>query len=319
MEPTIKQIKEAIDKAGYLLEMRLHKHLEARGFFAHSDKQFPDQDTGKSREIDLYGWKYVDLVEHVIKTTDKSTFLAYDCLRAEAIIECKSNTTPVIFFTRKVKHPSIGRLVFGGFPSLIWSHDSETDEDYGLHYDQELCFKEFHLNWNVPYPAYRFSKLISKNTHKKDKSFELEWGLEHGDLYTSIEKLCKATTHYKNKAKLLCRDRPEDEQHLFSLYLIQPILVFSGPLLECRVQSKGYRIYPKEFICLDWSLDAEKAKGSYRIHIVQENYFETYIKRLSSDINKICSKIVANEKRIRAAIDIVRKNPKLEKEIRGDD
>jgi hypothetical protein len=70
-------IRAAIDKSGYILELRLVPRLERNGFFVFPDKQFQGQDTGKSREIDVYGWRFIYLKEFRRKV-GKLTFSSND-------------------------------------------------------------------------------------------------------------------------------------------------------------------------------------------------------------------------------------------------
>lgn len=85
------QIKEIIKNSGYLLEQRICPKIEKQGFFADPNTEFQDQDTGKSREIDIYALNMSSLYRDSFD----------DVFNVILLIECKTNSTPVIFFTQK--------------------------------------------------------------------------------------------------------------------------------------------------------------------------------------------------------------------------
>lgn len=50
---SIKQMKDTIQRSGYLLEQRVEPILTKKGYFVQTNPVFPDPETGKSREIDI--------------------------------------------------------------------------------------------------------------------------------------------------------------------------------------------------------------------------------------------------------------------------
>lgn len=58
-----KQIKDAIQRSGYLLEQRVEPILTEEGYFAQMNPVFPDSETGKSREIDISALSAVQVYE----------------------------------------------------------------------------------------------------------------------------------------------------------------------------------------------------------------------------------------------------------------
>ena len=50
---SVKQLREAIQRSGYLLEQRVEPIITERGYYVETNPVFRDADTGKSREIDM--------------------------------------------------------------------------------------------------------------------------------------------------------------------------------------------------------------------------------------------------------------------------
>jgi hypothetical protein len=57
LRPSIQQIKKAVEQSGYLLEQRVCPIIEKYGFLTTPNEPYQDQDTGKSREMDVHAVK----------------------------------------------------------------------------------------------------------------------------------------------------------------------------------------------------------------------------------------------------------------------
>lgn len=301
-KPSVANIREAVDKSGYVLELRLAPKLERAGFAVFPAKQFKDQDTGKSREIDLYGWRWVDVHTTEVKVGDITVVLA-DRFDTNLVIECKSTDAPLIFFTRKDPHPSFVHVLFGGFPEMLWQWDQDFGEVIGAPHDMEFGFGDFHSAGYVQYPAYRFAKLITK------KQKELAWELDHAGIYPAIDKVCKAASYIHEKAVRDSQYREPEDTGQFHLHLTCPVLVIAGDIYECRVSECGYKLFPRDNIFLDWALDSEKVQGEFRIAVVKERAFARYLSHIDADIRGISRALRTNTERLRVAARIEREKP----------
>jgi hypothetical protein len=82
--PTSSEIIAALERTGFLLEHRAARELENAGFDITINDAFPDSDTGKSRETDIYG-----MIEQVVRGTNVT-------VSAHALVECKNYSTPLV-------------------------------------------------------------------------------------------------------------------------------------------------------------------------------------------------------------------------------
>src|SRR5262249_40595813 len=84
--PTPPEIVSALSRTGFILEHRVAQKLRGAEFETDINRAYPDPETGKSREIDVFASKADE-----IKRTPASI-----SLEAELIIECKSSSNPFV-------------------------------------------------------------------------------------------------------------------------------------------------------------------------------------------------------------------------------
>ena len=83
-----KQMKEAIQRSGYLLEQRVEPIIRQAFGYVETNPVFRDPDTGKSREIDIRAMAGVQ----VYRKEEGFIFPMLLC-------ECENNSQPTVFFT----------------------------------------------------------------------------------------------------------------------------------------------------------------------------------------------------------------------------
>ena len=96
-----KQMKDVIQRSGYLLEQRVERVFAEEGFKVLTNPVYPDPETGKTREIDIVAFS-------VNGVFDKG----FNAILPVLLCECENNSQPIVFFTKK--------------PPLTWLHDEEV-------------------------------------------------------------------------------------------------------------------------------------------------------------------------------------------------
>jgi hypothetical protein len=288
-------IRKAIEKSGYVFELQMCPIFEKHGFVANSCSIFQDQDTSKSREIDIYAWNTESLNNRFHPVEEN--LVIWDELRTDIIVECKHNRAPVVFFTRKPSLGHFGNLLIAGNPEYIKAVE-EIHEDAYMDIQDFLHFEEFHHNWRVKYPAYQFGLMKPKFYAKGSPNEKIEWSLSHEDYYDSINKLAKATI---SKGLDLYERSLYYELNEFLLSLLYPVLLLDDYLLECRINDNSLTIYKTNHIILKWSLQVSEIFYDLNIDIISSSYLSTYL-----EITNIERK--ETEKRILKNIDEIRKN-----------
>jgi len=106
-----KQMREAIERSGYLLEQRVESLLSQEGYFAQMNLVFPDPDTRKSREIDIDAI----LGRRIYKK-------GYNFIFSNILCECENNLQPVVFFTKEslISFMHHEQVKASGIPVKFW-------------------------------------------------------------------------------------------------------------------------------------------------------------------------------------------------------
>lgn len=270
-EPTRKQIKKAIEKSGYLLEQRICPIIERYGFLTKTNEQYQDQDTGKSREIDVYAVKFNNLYRKEFDGIFEIILL----------IECKNNSTPVVFLSQlsPLGKGVIAYIVLNGYPDGIYDKETKTIaliEDY-------FHFEKFHHNYKVEWYAKQFCKIVPGKRITRQKT---EWKASHKGLYESIESLVKATDYYSSKLKngIVLVEEVKDIIHLGMIY---PVLLFAGKIFEYRVYDKKYRLYNKKHLTLYKTIESKTLRGTFHIDVIQEDYLQSFLDIIEEENRKI--------------------------------
>src|SRR5690348_2600494 len=85
---TPNEMQEAIESSGYLLEGRIGRVLQERGFFVESNRfNIDPNDSIKTIEVDVQG-RYFEWINE--GNSDTAT--------ASVLVECKNNSQPIAFF-----------------------------------------------------------------------------------------------------------------------------------------------------------------------------------------------------------------------------
>jgi hypothetical protein len=290
LKPTTEQIKKAIEQSGYLLEQRVCPIIERYGFLTTPNEQYQDQDTGKSREIDVYAVKLNSLY--------RSEFT--DTLETILLIECKNNSTPVVFFTQRNPIPEsvFGYTVLNGYPDGIYEKESEeatSIEDY-------FHFEKFHHNYKVKWIAHQFCQLKPKVIGQVISKQKIEWEASHNGLYESIESLTKATAYYSSELKsgIVLEEDTKDFIHLGMIY---PILLFAGQIFECRIIGKKYILFERNHLTFYKIIQSKTLEGTYHIDVIQEDYLFKFLSAVNEENDKIVNQLKRKRNLLKANVE----------------
>ena len=278
LEPTKEQIKKAIEKSGYLLEQRICPIIEKYYFLTTPNEQYQDQDTGKSREIDVYA--------NNLNSLYRNEFT--DIFEIILLIECKNNFAPVIFFTQNNPIPEsvFGYVTLNGYPHGIYEKKTERVipiEDY-------FHFERFCHNYKVKWIARQFCKLKPKIISKGSPKQKIEWEITHESLYESIEGLIKATDYYSSEIKNsnVLENGTKDFIHLGMIY---PILLLAGKIFECRIIGKKYKLFERKHLTFYKTIQSKTLKGTYHIDVIHEDYLPKYLNIINEENDNIVNRL----------------------------
>ena len=281
------QIRQALERSGYLMEQRIVPVLGRHGYFVTPNHEYEDPDTGKSREIDIHALNLVSLYRRDYDDLLTSTILA----------SCKNNHLPFVLFT----HANMLRGVDAamsipktGFPLEVErSGSSDSIETF-------LRLGNYHHYYSVHRVASQYCRL--KET-KQGKN--VDYMADHGDLHDDLDSLIKAVNaeilEYKPLPSYLNSLNLKEEEDDINLVLIYPVIIFAGEMYECRQTKQGVIIRASNHIVFVRRVKSRVIKGEFFVDFVRESYLNRYLTVIQREFETI-------EKRLRSNRKLLRKN-----------
>jgi hypothetical protein len=273
---SIKQTKEALLRSGYLLEHRLETILRTRGYYVEANEAYPDPDTGKSRELDVYAMSAL-----------KAGPEELDYIFAVLLVECINNSQPIAFIT---KEPLLGFLHHqdiwvAGIPVKFLTADGgrswQSIADY-------LAMDKYH-HYCKGRVATQYCSFVQK------KKQPIEWMATHEDIhFDAFRKLAAAVDYYSNK---LFEDWRFGGRERVSVEFYYPVLVLQGDLLDIRPTKGALKVVKTDHI--QYRMSA--------LDVVTERFFRKYLRLIDGEISKTASLLRRRHKVVRKTMDRIAK------------
>jgi len=277
---SLDEAKDALLRSGYLLESRLESVLSKKGYYVEANEAYPDPETGKSRELDLYaisahhaGPEEYDFIFHVL------------------LVECVNNPQPIVFLT---KDPLVGFLhdqevKMAGLP--VKFPDKKRREAWESLADF-LDMSKYHHYCKGRVATQFCSFLKKRNSH--------EWMATHDDEhFDSLRKLCDVTEHAINKN---FRNWTISAKERINIEFFYPILVLQGDLLESRGDGKSLKLLKAEHVQFRRSTIAGKEERTFQIDVVTEKQFPKFLKMIEREMEKTARLLRRRHLRVEDAI-----------------
>lgn len=194
------QLLECLGRSGYLLESRIVRELDARGYFVEPNQVLRDPKTGKSREIDLVAEYYSYVPDH-----------SGLCVKTHFIAEVVNNRLPVVLLTHRPMSPN------SEFESYV---KFGTTPDPAPFYDKLNIYEERSPSNEALYAQY------CALTMKKGESREL-MASHPDDLYASLQKLSE---YVEQELEAFQDWGAETQSDFWRVFFWHPMLVVGGQL-----------------------------------------------------------------------------------------
>jgi len=284
------QAKKALLKSGYLLEYRLESLLREAGYYVEANAVYPDQITGKSRELDLYALAAEQFSRE------------YDTLFNVLIMECMNNQQPVAFLTKEPLYDGmyLDSLKLAGLPVKVYlGGDEEAWESLRDH----LNMQKFHH-----YCKGRIATQFCSFGRKK--STKDEWIAYHQEPhFDAFQKLCDAVEYYADEhfGSWVLED---DEKVNIEIYY--PVVVVQGDLLDVHPTDKTITLKTSRHIRYCRTAFHDNEIENYTIDVVTEPYFPEFLSLIKDETQQIARRMKRHKETIRKSIDkIVHKAKRL--------
>jgi len=263
--PTEKQIREAIDKSGYLFEQKIGYRLKERGYLVTPNYNFEDIETGKSREIDVYA------ISGVVK--EKLDIDIWQLL----LIECKKTSNPLVFFSQP-KYEKLKK--FEDYFEIVG-----VPESFNAGKDRGVVSLENYLKLSDLSHRYKLSDTSSQfcmilRSHK-------EWEAKHEHIYDGMIAPLIKCLYYEKKEY-----RNSLPRETIQLRIIYPIVIVDSELY--LMNSETNEMKRKMWILFYRQYESTNVKLTVKIDFVRYKYIDAYLNRIETSFNHICDRVIKN-------------------------
>ena len=248
----VEKIKEEIEKSGFPLEIEVSKVLKRHEWRVLNQQYYFDRDERKGRTIDVMAY----VAEH-------SEIGDYKPFHVSLIIECKSSSTPWVFWTTQKD-----KKLFS-FPFMLVKHWARPR---GItpgrkRYDDWLKWMPYS---HIYSPNLDRVALIHYEPFKKGKGRKI---------FEASNQVMKALSFELMRHKKLALLMP----NLHALFILYPVIVFDGRLFELRVENGDLKVLPVEYLQY-WT---STLREDFLIDVIKKEFLSTYLEELKAEINKM--------------------------------
>jgi len=272
-----KQMKEAIQKSGYLLEQRVEPILTKEGYFVQMNSVFPDPETGKSREIDISALS----ASQVYKGGFNFIFPTLLC-------ECENNAQPIVFFTKEspISFLHHEEIKVSGTPVKFWQKDGyiRLSEFAGMEKFHHYCKGAIATQY------------CTFQLNRKDKS---SWiALHREEQHDAFNSLIKALEYEiaEHFDSWVLPGKLEEETVNIQIYY--PLVILQGNLYTASLENNHFTLRKSKHVQFRQEFFSPRTNKveTYQIDVISEEYLRDYLKIIDSEMVKI-KKVFQRQKR----------------------
>jgi len=279
-EISLDEMREAINRSGYLIEQRTKTVLEKQAYYVETNRSYPDLETGKSREFDIFGTKLIRAFRG-----------EPGALASIVICECVNNSQPAVFIGSDPPFTLMfhEQVKTSGIPVVVWDHGGYLSlVDF---FRFETLFHQCKSPLAKQYCSFSRNKdggWLAKHPDEQHESF--------AGLVAAVDSaICE---HYEN----LEPPRP-GETVAVNLQIYYPLLVLGGDLYTARQTRHGLNLRPTnhvQYLRQFWSGGHPKA---CQIDVIQESYLRAYLKLVDTEIQKLRRRLARRREVLTVSMD----------------
>ena len=262
-----KQMREAVQRSGYLLEQRVSTILTKELGFVETNPVFPDPDTGKSREIDISAISATQIYKK-----------GYNFVFFILLCECVNNPQPLVFFAKEspISFMHHEQVKVSGIPVKFW------EDDGYVRLSEFTGMEKFHHYCKGPVATQYCTFQL-----KKDKtSWMALHNEEQHEIFSSLLKAIdyKITQHFDS---WYLPDKVDKEGINVQIYY--PLVILQGSLYSATLKNnhivlrKSKHIQFRKELFLLRTNEVEK----YQIDVINEEYLPDYLKMIDSEMERV--------------------------------
>ena len=273
----------ALLRSGYLLESRLETVLRQEEYYVEANHSYPDPNTGKSRELDLYAMC-------AIKAGPEDFDFVFPIL----LIECVNNPQPLALITKEPQDSSYYQndVKHSGLPVKFPAKGggSQSLADY-------LALNKFHH-----YCKGRVATQFCSFRKKRDQRRQEWMALHEDDQFDCFQKLCAATEFFIDQHfSGWVFGGPES----VNIEIYYPVLVLEGELLEVRAVRSSVHLMRKQHLQFRRSQFSRGEANDYQIDVIEEPFLLKYLQLIKSEVETIAYELGRRHKEVRHAMNVI--------------
>ena len=238
---SLKEVRECLERSGYLMESRLVRKLTGADFFVEPNVSHKDPRTGKAREIDLTAESASGPLRQGV------------CVKTTFVIEAINNRYPVVLLTERPSSPNAdfeSYVKFGTSPEPCpFLHEIHIYDEKGA--DWKNLFSQF-------------CALSKKNGRDELMASHPD------DIYSS---LLKAAEYTEDQVAEFEDWTAEETGKYWRLFVWQPMLVVSGQLLTAKLSPEGeVQLQETPLARLEFNWHDGDSRKTTVIEVVREDF-----------------------------------------------
>ena len=247
---TPEDIKDILEKSGYLFEQKAASIIENLNFHVLTNRAYQDSEKGVSREIDIVAHKTIFEIEKF-----QTTGICY------LFCECKNSSTPFVLLIRKkglldkYYTPREFQFINEGFYF-------EKGRSLGIFANLELTGKHYYTKSDTK--AVQFCKIV-----RNGSKFEAQHsGVVEGILYPLVKAFLD-----------LHRNTPKSTESKKYCKLTFNIVIVNSDLYSIDTEDDSAIPQKVDFIPFIHEIKSDNTDGVFLITFVNFNYLEQFLKK----------------------------------------
>lgn len=273
--PTEKEILEAIQSSGYLMEQEVANILEKYGYYVKTNSAFKDIDTEISREIDVLG------IKRIFHDEENKVNIFIDL-----ICECKNTENPFVFIGRNKTVPDKTHVPEEYiFPIKNYEETLTKDEKSRTFRSIPAFFHlgldKYHYFYNNEIKFVQFSKIVRKGNG---------WVANHEGIFDSIlYPLIKSFLYRKN-------EHNNNGKEWKTIWLHFPIVILNNKIYAIDSTKKDITLEDKKYLTLVREINSKKFMGIFLVDFITKDYLGEYLEYCVETFSQKLMTIVDSDK-----------------------
>lgn len=264
----IEEMKDALQRSGYLIESRVEALLREKKFYVSANSTYPDPITGKTREFDIFASK-----------TKSAGPREYEEVTSHLIFECVNNPQPLVFFKKKpnLVYPFIYDNKLSGLPIKIY-RDKEKDWMPIRLYINMLEYHHYYKgDISTQYCSFAYKKDFKKWIACHEE--------EHFDV---LRKLPIITEYYIEKDYKDWNIKPECP---VIIHLYYPVVIVQGNLMYAEEIDGRLKIEETNSVTYCMSTIINNEENMYTIDVINEKHLESFLNTIEQELEETATRL----------------------------